>query len=283
VSFRSYAEVAGDDRSRLLDQVIAQRARVARRLAHVGGVVAIMSGKGGVGKSWLTASLALACARRLTSVGVVDGDLKGPTIAQLLHASGPLDVTDDGVHPALGDHGIAVMSSDLLIEDGRPLAWKEPSGDAFIWRGVLETNALREFLGDVVWGARELLLVDLPPGSDRIPDLAQLVPPASLRGAIAVTIPSDESRRSVERALHAAREANVPILGVVENMSGYRCGTCGDTRPLFRGDAGARLAAQFDVPLLATIPFAQDAMLGENLPVELLEAVDPRPPTPDPR
>src|SRR5262249_18565755 len=126
VSFRTYRDVAGSDRSGVLDQVVSQRRRVAERLHDVGGVVAVMSGKGGVGKSWITAALAVSFARRLTRVGVLDADLKGPTTARLLGASGPLRVTDEAVHPAVGVHGIPVMSTDLLLDEGRALTWKDP-------------------------------------------------------------------------------------------------------------------------------------------------------------
>lgn len=254
VSFRTYHEVTGPDRSQLGEQVGQQRARVTARLAGVGRTVAIMSGKGGVGKSYVTASLALGAARRLPGgVGVVDADLKSPTVARLLDARGPVRVDEEGVHPPISPDGVRVMSTSFLLDDGAPLAWRELPGERFVWRGLLETGALREFLSDVVWGSLDLLLVDLPPGADKLSDLAELIP--QLSGAIAVTIPSDESHASVQRAMQAARSQGVPLLGVVENMSGYECAGCMETRPLFGGDAGAELAREFDVPLLARIPF----------------------------
>jgi ATP-binding protein involved in chromosome partitioning len=213
-----------------------------------------MSGKGGVGKSYVTAALALGLARRFPSgIGVLDADLKGPTAARMLGAHGPVRLDRDGVHPAVGREGLKVFSMDLLLEDGQPLRWNEPGHERFVWRGLLETGALREFLADVVWGPLDLLLVDLAPGADRLEDLAELVP--DLAGALAVTIPSEESARSVERAMHSARDTNVKLLGVIENMSGYACGGCGHTGALFPGQAGAELAERFAVPLLARIPF----------------------------
>lgn len=256
MKFRTYHQVAGDDASRLGEQVSAQRSRIRERLRGVGRVVGVMSGKGGVGKSYLTAALAVGLAPRLPrGVGVLDGDLNGPTTARLLGASGPLRLDPDGggVDPAMGRDGIKVFSMDLLLDEGRPLRWREPGTERFIWRGVLETGALREFLADVRWGALDLLLVDLPPGVDHLEDLAELVP--DLTGAIAVTIPSEESRRSVERAMHAARESKVRLLGVIENMSGYSCAECGCTGPLFPGEAGTALAHSFGVPLLERVPF----------------------------
>jgi ATP-binding protein involved in chromosome partitioning len=146
-----------------------------------------------------------------------------------------------------------LFSTDLLLDEGKPLAWREPDSEKFVWRGVLETGALREFLSDVAWGDLDLLIVDLPPGGDRLADLAVLVP--GLAGAVAVTIPSEESHRSVQRSIRSALDAKVRLLGVVENMSGYSCQRCGEVGPLFEGDAGTSLAAEFGIPLLARIPF----------------------------
>jgi ATP-binding protein involved in chromosome partitioning len=254
VKIRTYHEVGGEDASHLAEQVAAQRSRVQERLRGISRVIGIMSGKGGVGKSYLTTMLARGLAQRLSGgVGVLDADLKGPTAARMLGAAGPVRLDGEGVYPALGRDGVKVFSMDLLLEDGQPLRWNEPGQERFVWRGLLETGALREFLADVVWGPLDLLLIDLPPGADRLEDLAELVP--ELTGALAVTIPSEESRRSVERAMRTALRAKVPLLGVVENMSGYACDECGRTGTLFPGEAGPALAQEFEVPLLARIPF----------------------------
>ena len=256
MSFRTYHEVAGDDRSALGAQVAAQRRRVHDRLAGVRRVVAVASGKGGVGKSHVTASIARCAARMLGGpVGVLDADLQGPTIPRLLAARGPLRVDEAGaVEPATGRDGVRVVSTALLLDTDAPLAWRTGGEDDFVWRGVLETGALRELLGDVAWGPLDLLLVDLPPGADRLRDLAALVP--QLAGAVVVTIPSEESRAVVARSMRAAVGAGIRLLGVVENMSGHVCRSCGAGEALFEGDAGAALAADFGVPLLGRLPFA---------------------------
>jgi ATP-binding protein involved in chromosome partitioning len=256
MSFRTYFDVDGPDTSRLGEQVAEQRAAVAVRLSRVDHVVAVLSGKGGVGKSYVTAALTVALARRSLDVGVVDADLQSPTIARLLDArtAGSLMVHDDGVSPAIGRDGVRVISTDLLLEEGRALRWTSDAGEEHVWRGATETGMLREFLADVRWGELDVLLVDMPPDAARLADVATLVPRVS---AIAVTIPTAESERSVARALDAAREAGVSVLGIVENMSGYACGTCGAVGPLFEGDAGARLAAAQAIPLLARLPFAR--------------------------
>ena len=254
MTFRSYSQVTGADRSDLLGQVVSQRNRVTERLRTVGRVVAVMSGKGGVGKSYVTAALARHLAgNEGLKVGVLDADLKSPTCARTLGARGPVRLTEEGAEPVEGVSGIRLFSSDLLIADGKPLEWREPDAERFIWRGILETGALREFLGDVMWGTLNLLLVDLPPGGDRLADLAALVP--NLTGAVAVTIPSEESRHSVERSIRTALDAKIRVLGVVENMSGYQCAHCQHDGPLFEGNAGDELAREFGVPLLGRIPF----------------------------
>ena len=258
MSFRTYHEVSGEDRSALAAQVAAQRTRVRDRLRDVGCVVAVLSGKGGVGKSWIATALSCGLAERgHGAIGLVDADLKSPTAARLLDARGPLRIDDEGVHPAIGAMGVRVMSTDLLLADGAPLAWHGPATDRYAYRSLLETGALREFLGDVAWGSLAMLIVDMPPDSDRIEDLVELVP--DLAGVVAVTIPSDEARRSVRRALHCAREAGAPLLGLVENMSGYLCADCGSVGPLFEGDAGDALVREFDVPLLCRVPFTPGA------------------------
>lgn len=272
MSFRSYFQVPGDDASGLGAQVANQHDRVRERLRDVGSVVAIISGKGGVGKTYVTSAVAMALARCGSAVGVLDADLQSPTAARMLGAHGPLLVEGDGVVPATGHKGVRVMSMDLMLAEGAPLRWTSTTGEDHTWRGAAETGALREFLGDVAWGRLTTLLIDMPPDSGRLADLAGLVP--GLTGAIAVTIPSDESARSVARAMRAALDAGVPLLGVVENMSGYSCQGCDVIRPLFGGDAGEKLARDFDVPLLARLPFNVNAHpSGVTIPKTLWEVL----------
>ena len=268
MNFRNYNQVTGTDKSDLLGQVLGQRGRVTERLKSIRQVVAVMSGKGGVGKSYVTATLARGMAEGGKRVGVLDADLKSPTCARMLGAKGPVRIGEDGAVPVTGVAGIRLFSTDLLLEEGKPLAWREPESERFIWRGVLETGALREFLSDVAWGELDILLVDLPPGADRLADLAALVP--ALGGAVAVTIPSEESRNSVARSIEAAREAGIRVAGIVENMSGYPCDKCGTVGPLFEGNAGDQLVAAFQVPLLGRLPFAPRGRAAPATAVESL-------------
>lgn len=243
LKIRAYRDLTEPDRSGLPEQIAAQRRRVAERLAGVGGVVAVMSGKGGVGKSFVTAHLARALARAGRATGVLDADLDGPTIPRLLGVDrSPLAALADGVEPAVGLDGVRCISMGFLLGEGAPLAYHGPEQESFVWRGALEAATVRELLGDVRWGALDRLLIDLPPGVQRLAELADLLPEPP--AVLTVTIPTPESRDAVRRALRAAAERGSQLLGVIENM----------VDGPFTGDAGEALAREFGVPLLERIP-----------------------------
>jgi ATP-binding protein involved in chromosome partitioning len=242
---KRYKDIAGDGGSNIAGQVEAQQGRLKRRLEAVRAIVAIVSGKGGVGKSTLTASLACAFALDGLKVGVLDADLNGPTQAKVLGVRGRrLTIADGVVEPPATDLGIKVMSMDLLLPtDSAPLTWDAPVQDeAHTWRGAMEANALREFLADTNWGTLDLLLLDLPPGTDRLSTIASLVP--ALSGIVVVTIPSDVSHLVVRRSITVAANTRAPVLGLIENMSG-----------LFVGPDAARLAGDAGIPFLGSVPF----------------------------
>ncbi len=252
--FRTYSEVDHSTGSELLEQVLEQRARLAKRLASVGTVVAVASGKGGVGKSAVTANLASCLRSRGLRVGAVDGDLNGPSLARMLGVRGPLLEGDgDGVIPPADAAGISVISMELLQEEDAPLRWRDPGSDTFIWQSTMETTALREFLGDVAWGDLDVLLIDVPPGTDKISRLLELIP--DLPAVLVVTTPSEMARSVVARSLRLLREADVGTVGLVANMSGYWCPDCDRIQPLFPGEGAQRLSEATGVPIWAEIPF----------------------------
>ena len=234
---RTYHQLTDPDRSGLADQIGAQRKRVAERLAGVRRIVAVMSGKGGVGKSYVTAHLARGLARAGQRVGVLDADLNGPTIPRLL------EVSPSAEPPAIGLDGVKCISMGQFLDEGAPLAFKGPEAESFVWRGAMEAAALREFLGDVEWGKLDLLLLDLPPGMQRYIELCDILgnPPAVLT----VTIPTPESRDAVRRAMRAAVERGSRLVGIVENMVGRE----------FVGTAANDLAEEFATPVLARLPW----------------------------
>lgn len=249
-----YREVGGEDVSDLPGQLREQQDRVAVRLAEVDRVLAVMSGKGGVGKSLVAAALAAALAESGREVGLLDADLDGPTGARMLGAGRePLEVAGDGVRPAGTDAGVRLVSTALLLEEDAPLEWEGPRDESWVWRSAQERGMLREFLSDVAWGALDVLVVDLPPGPARFEQLAGLVP--GLEGTLAVTLPSGASGSAVRRSLRRAGDVGVDVAGVVENMAGYACPGCDQPRPLFPGEAGADLARDFGAPLLGRVPF----------------------------
>jgi ATP-binding protein involved in chromosome partitioning len=251
---RTYHQLTDPDRSGLPQQIAAQRHRVAEQLAGVRRIVAVMSGKGGVGKSYVTAHLARALARAGRTVGVLDADLNGPTIPGLLQtppAASP---------PAIGLDGVKCVSMGQFLDEGAPLAFPGPMSESFVWRGAMEASALRELLGDVAWGSLDFLLLDLPPGMHRYVELCDLLgnPPVVLT----VTIPTPESRDAVRRAMRAAVERGSDLLGIVENMVGGE----------LKGSAGDELATEFASPVLARIPWHPTPEVWDQLVKQISHA-----------
>lgn len=252
---KSYEELPSDAGSNIVGQVAAQMNRVQKRLASVKHTVAVMSGKGGVGKSALTANLATALTLKGNTVGVVDADINGPTLAKMMGVrDATLGYTPAGVKPAITALGTKLISMDLLLaEDDAPVLWNaHTQKDAFTWRSTMEVSALREFIADTEWGALDYLLLDLPPGTDRLPNVVELIP--DLGGVVVVTIPSEVSQFIVKKSVTMARDIlKVPIIGVVENMASYICQHCGEAEPLFSVDE--TLDTTFQQDLLGSVPF----------------------------
>ena len=252
---KTYKELPDDAGSNIIGQVEAQANRVQKRLASVKHTVAIMSGKGGVGKSALTANLATALTLNGNTVGVVDADINGPTLAKMMGVrDATLGYTPAGVKPAITALGTKLISMDLLLtEDDAPVLWNaHTQKDAFTWRSTMEVSALREFIADTEWGELDYLLLDLPPGTDRLPNVVELIP--DLGGVVVVTIPSEVSQLIVKKSVTMARDIlKVPIIGVVENMASYICQHCGEEEPLFSADE--TLDTAFQRGLLGSVPF----------------------------
>ena len=254
---KTYADIVGDGGSNVLAQVQQQIARLQARLHSVQHIVAVVSGKGGVGKSTVTVNLATAYAMQGHRVGVLDADLNGPSVAKMLGVRGYTpQLTSDGVVPAEGPLQMRVMSIDLFLpDDATPVTWKAPTQqEAYVWRGAMEMTTLRELLTDTVWGELDCLFLDLPPGSDRFPNVAGLLP--FMAGALMVTIPSQVSQLIVQKSLTLAKDV-LPgrIMGLVDNMQGYVCPHCHHLGALFPESSSAATAAALQVPYLMGIPF----------------------------
>jgi ATP-binding protein involved in chromosome partitioning len=244
-----------------LEDIASARRRVADRLAPVSRVIAVMSGKGGVGKSAVAVNLALALAQRGLEVGLLDGDLHGPSVAKMLGLRGqPLRLVGEGtLRPVPGPRGLRVQSIDFFLQGNQPLDWEGEQGEAAALRSAMEQAALADLLACTEWGSLDVLVVDLAPGSDRLPAFAQWL----RRGmaALAVTIPTEVALLAVERSLRRAYAARVPLVGLVENFASVVCPACGAEGPLYREAPVERLARDLAVDVVARIPF--DAKLAQ--------------------
>jgi ATP-binding protein involved in chromosome partitioning len=215
-------------------------------LPRVRNIIAIGSGKGGVGKSTTAVNLALALAAEGARVGVLDADVYGPSIPTMLGLSGRPDSPDGKSIEPMRAHGIEAMSIGLLVEQDTPM----------IWRGPMATSALTQLLGETLWGGDggelDYLLIDLPPGTGDIQlTLAQKIPVA---GAVIVTTPQDVATLDAKKALKMFEKVQVPVLGLVENMAVHVCTNCGHAEHIFGQGGGERMAAKYGVPLLGSLP-----------------------------
>ena len=244
-----------------LEEIASARRRVAERLAPVARVIAVMSGKGGVGKSAVAVNLALALAQRGLQIGLLDADLHGPSVAKMLGLRGqPLRlVGNDSLRPVAGPRGLRVQSIDFFLQGNQPLDWEGEQGEAAALRSAMEQAALADLLACTEWGSLDALVVDLAPGSDRLPAFAQWVPSGA--AALAITIPTEVALLAVERSLRRAYAARVPLIGLVENFASVVCPACGAEGPLYREAPVERLARDLAVEVVARIPF--DAKLAQ--------------------
>jgi ATP-binding protein involved in chromosome partitioning len=212
-------------------------------LKAIKNIVAVASGKGGVGKSTVAANLAVAWALQGARVGVLDADIYGPSQPRLFGLTGQRPITRDGksLQP-LTAHGVEVMSIGFLIDEEQPM----------VWRGPMVTQALTQLLGDTQWSALDYLVVDMPPGTgDTQLTLSQRVP---VSGAIIVTTPQDIALIDARKGLRMFEKVAVPVLGVVENMSTHICSQCGHEEHVFGAGGGASLASEYHVPVLGELP-----------------------------
>lgn len=263
------------DDAQVLRQIVDQTLQVKIRMGRIKRKILVMSGKGGVGKSMSTVNLALAFARRGDKVGVLDVDLNGPCVPKMLGIPGRrFEMTPDGAIPPEGPLGIRVASMDFFLRDHAPVRWNGSLELSPVWLGMLEMNVIREFLADIAWGDLDLLLADLPPGAaaDKPPAIAGFLP--ELDGAVIVTTPSEVTTDVVRKSIVYARDVGIPVIGVLENMSGYHCPQCGHESDLFEGDVEG-LSADLDVPLLGKIPFDRGLSRSCDTGTPILDSTQP--------
>jgi ATP-binding protein involved in chromosome partitioning len=223
-----------------LPKALAQKAKI-----DVKYVILVLSGKGGVGKSTVSVNLAYALANHGRKVGLLDLDLHGPDIPKMLGLEGKrIVVYGKGMEPVRVTENLAAMSMAFLIPD---------TTAPVIWRGPMKMSAIRQFLNQVNWGSLDYLVVDLPPGTgDEALTIAQYAP--NVRGAVIVTTPQDVAVMDAVRAAHFIEKLHVPVLGIIENMSGMICPHCGEVTDVFSRGGGKKAAAALGVPYLGAIP-----------------------------
>ena len=218
-------------------------------IPEVKHTIAVSSGKGGVGKSTVAVNLALALHGEGAEVGIVDVDVYGPNIPLMIGARGRPAMVANRIVPVQA-YGVKVMSIGFFVKEGDPV----------IWRGPMIDSAVKQFLKDVEWGELDYLIFDMPPGTgDAQLSLSQTIP---LSGALMVTTPQDVSLLDVRKGLAMFRKMNVPLLGIVENMAGFACPHCGHDTPIFGEGGGEKLAREFDVPVLGSIPIDLETRIG---------------------
>ena len=236
-------EIPIHEKTGIDEEAVRRKARM-NKIQHK---IAVISGKGGVGKSTITVNLAMAFAMHGNSdrIGILDADITGPCVPKIIGLHGEkLQVGPPGIFPSIGPSGIKVVSMDFLLpSDETPV----------IWRGPLKMRVITQFLSDIVWGELEFLFIDLPPGTGDEPlSVMQLLP--ELDGVVIVTLPSEVSQIVVKKAVTFAKQLNIPIIGIIENMSGLICPKCGEEIDVFKTGGGPKIAKDLFVPYLGAIP-----------------------------
>lgn len=215
--------------------------------SNIDHVIGIVSGKGGVGKSLVTASLANALAAQGHAVGILDADITGPSIPKMYGLHGQAEVDENGIYPVITENGIRVMSTNLILDTE-----EEP----VVWRGPVIANVVKQFWTDVIWGQLDYLLIDMPPGTGDVPlTVYQSLP---IDGVVVVTSPQDLVRMIVTKAVRMAEKMEVKVLGLVENYSYVSCPDCGRTIRIFGESHIEEIAKELGLPCLGQIPVKEE-------------------------
>jgi ATP-binding protein involved in chromosome partitioning len=225
--------------------LMQQDVEIAKRMSKIKHKIAVMSGKGGVGKSTIAVNMATAFAKKGYRTGILDVDIHGPNVPRMLKiGKKDLKIDEDGILPVIVGENLKVMSVQFLLPD---------ENSPVIWRGPKKTAAIRQFLSDVSWGDLDLLVVDCPPGTgDEHLAILQSITPFD--GIIMITTPHLVSLDDVEKSINMAKHLKIRIIGIIENMSGFVCPECKTEIPIFGNGGGSEIASKTGIPLLGNIP-----------------------------
>ncbi len=217
------------------------------QMSNIGKVIGIVSGKGGVGKTMVSSLLAVSMQRLGKNVGILDADITGPSVPKAFGIHGKADACEFGIIPTKSKMGIDVMSINLLLEN---------ESDPVVWRGPVIAGVVKQFWTDVIWKDVDYLFVDMPPGTGDVPlTVFQSFP---VNGIVIVTSPQELVSMIVEKAVKMAQLMNIPILGIIENMSYYECPDCGKRHSIYGESHIDEIAAQYNIPVLAKLPVCTD-------------------------
>jgi len=219
--------------------------KITKNLGKIKHKLIVLSGKGGVGKSTVSVNLALTLSEKKYNVGLLDSDLHGPSIPKMLGIEDEKpEPSETGFNPVSVSSHLKVMSIGFLLQD---------RDSPVIWRGPLKMAAIKQFIGDCNWGELDYLIIDLPPGTGDEPlSIAQLIP--NCDGTIIVTTPQDVALVSVRKSINFVKKMNMPIIGIIENMSGFKCPHCGKSLDIFKTGGGLKASRDFNVPFLGKVP-----------------------------
>ena len=222
-----------------------QQEAIKKNLSQIKQVIVVLSGKGGVGKSTVSTNLALTLAQQGHKVGLLDSDMHGPTIPTMLGLENThIMQSSDGLKPVQATENLKVLSMGFLIKN---------QDEAIIWRGPMKMGAIRQLIGDFNWGPLDYLIIDLPPGTGDEPlSIAQIIP--KITGAIIVTTPQDVALVSVRKSITFVNKLKIPVVGIIENMSGFTCPHCGKKVDIFKTGGGKKAAEDFNLSFLGDIP-----------------------------
>jgi ATP-binding protein involved in chromosome partitioning len=253
----------GADRRDSKLEAYLEREAIGRRMSQVKHRIIVLSGKGGVGKSTVACYLSFSLAHAGKQVGLLDVDIHGPSVPKILGLEGAsINFIADAMLPVSLGHNMKVMSMGFLLRSGE---------DAVIWRGPLKMSAIKQFLKDVAWGPLDYLIVDSPPGTGDEPlSVCQLIPARQqggipLDGALIVTTPQELAISDVKKCISFCRKLQMPVLGVIENMSGFVCPRCGEQTAIFKSGGGEMMAREMGVPFLGSIPIDPKVVVASDL------------------